>query len=195
MKRISVLLTNLISRSKTIDEKEKLIYEYCIRIILKRCLFVIILLFFGILTNRVCVSILFLLTFIPLRSFCGGMHASTPTICTVLSYGIGLAIIFFSPLLGELIPYTVILYFFILFCVPIILFAPVDTKNKRFNLTQIRSLRIKCIFLTLLIGVVFIFLSLVHAQTYCMTLLLCVIICSVSIVIGSLQNRRNRDEA
>ena len=195
MKRISVLLTNLISRSKTIDEKEKLIYEYCIRIILKRCLFVILLLFFGILTNRVCVSLLFLLTFIPLRSFCGGMHASTPTICTVLSYGIGLAIIFFSPLLGELIPYPVILYFFILFCIPIILFAPVDTKNKRFNLTQISSLRIKCLFLTLLIGVVFIFLSLVHAQTYCMTLSLCVIICSVSIVIGSLQNRRNRDEA
>lgn len=195
MKRISVLLTNLISRSKTINEKEKLIYEYCIRIILKRCLFVILLLLFGILTNRACVSLLFLLTFIPLRSFCGGMHASTPTICTILSYGIGLAIIFFSPLLGELIPYTVILYFFILFCIPIILFAPVDTKNKRFNLTQIRSLRIKCLFLTLLIGVVFIFLSLVHAQTYCMTLSLCVIICSVSIVIGSLQNRRNRDEA
>lgn len=195
IKKISTLLTRFISNNKPIDEKEKQIYEYCIRIILKRGLFILALIFFGAITKRIDVSLLFLLTFIPLRSFCGGMHVSNPTMCSVLSYGISFAIIFFSPLLGELIPYAYKLFFFIIFCIPIILLAPVDTKNKRLSLKQKRTLKIKCLILTLLIEITFVIFSLVQYKKYCMTISLCVIICSISVVFGFLQNRRNQNES
>lgn len=194
IKKTSFLLTNLISRSKPIDEKERCIYEYCIRIILKRCLFVILVLIFGIVTKRINVGLLFLLTFIPLRSFCGGMHASTPTICSVLSYGISLAISFFSPLLGKSIPYIILLCLFVLFCIPIFIFAPVDTKNKRLNPKQKSSLKIKSNILMIFIVAEFVIFSIIQAQTYYMTISLCVIICSISVVIGFLRNRRIQNE-
>lgn len=194
MKKISILLTNLISRSKPIDENERRIYEYCIRIILKRCLLVILVSLFGIVTKRISVSLLFLLTFIPLRSFCGGMHASTPTICSVLSYGMSLAIIFFSPVIGKIVPYIILLCLFILFCILIFIFAPVDTKNKRFDSKQKRSLKNKCCILMFFIVSEFVIFSIFRAQTYYMTISLCVIICSISVVIGFLQNRRIQNE-
>lgn len=194
MKKISILLTNIISKSKPIDENERCIYEYCIRIILKRCLFVIMVLIFGIVTERIYVSLLFLLTFIPLRSFCGGMHASKPTICSVLSYGISLAIIFFSPVIGKIVPYIILLCLFVLFCIPIIIFAPVDTKNKRFNPKQKHSLKTKCNILMFFIIAEFVIFSIFQAPRYYMTLSLCVIICSISVIIGFLQNRRIQNE-
>ena len=192
--KISLLLTNIISRSKPIDENERCIYEYCIRIILKRCLFVISILLFGIITKRFAVSLLFLSTFIPLRSFCGGIHASTPEICSVLSYGMSIAIIFFSSLLGKSVPYIILLCIFILFCIPILIFSPVDTKNKRLDSKQKRFLKTKSCILTIFIIVEFIAFSVFQAQTYYMTLALCVIICSISVVIGFLQNRRFQNE-
>lgn len=192
--KLSILLTNIIMKRKSLDDEERLVYEYCIRIILKRSLFVLLLLIFGIITNRIIVSLLFVLTFIPLRSFCGGVHASTPTICSVLSYGISLATIILSPLLGKYVSYDYILCLFILFCIPIILFAPVDTKNKKLNLKQKHSLKIKCVILTILLGIELIVLGTFQAKTYCMTMSLCVIICSISVVIGFFQNRRNHNE-
>jgi len=194
IKKLSSLLTNIISRSKPIDEDEMRIYEYCIHIILKRCLFVILIILFGVITKRISVSLLFLLTFIPLRSFCGGMHASTPTVCSVLSYGISLAVIFFSPLIGKNIPFIFLVCIFILFCISILIFAPVDTRNKRLNPKQKCSLKNKCYILMFFIVAEFVIFSIFRAKTYYMTVTLCVIICSISVVIGFLQNRRIQNE-
>ena len=195
IKKISILLTALISKNKPLDEKERAIYEYCIRIIIKRCFFIFLLLLFGLLSKRTIISIIFLTTFIPLRAFCGGMHASTPTICSILSYGISLSTIFFSPLIGKSIPYTLILCLFTIFFIPIILFAPVDAENKRLSIKQKHSLKIKCLIFSFIMGMEFVVFSVIQAKVYCMTISLCVIICSISIVIGFIHNRRNSNES
>lgn len=194
IKKISILLTNFIMKNKSLDDDERLVYEYCIRIILKRSLWVLLLLMLGIMTNRIIVSLLFILTFIPLRTFCGGAHASTSTICSILSYGISLTIIMLSPLLGELIPFIYVLIFFIFFIMPILLLAPVDTKNKRLNPIQKKCLRTKCFIHILLLVTLFFVFSMSQTKTYCMTLSLCVIICSINVIIGFFQNRRNHNE-
>lgn len=192
LRRISGLLVNIIASNRNLDDKEKNIYEYCIRTILRRTLFVTIILILGIVTKQASIALLFLATFFPLRSLCGGTHAATPLLCTILSYGISMIVLLSIPFLSKHFPYIVIFAVFFGACIPIALFAPVDTKNKRFNIKQRKKLKIKLLLYMILMSFVFVFFSLIQGKTYCMTITLCVIISSVSILFGYFQNRREK---
>ncbi|MBR6095220.1 MAG: accessory gene regulator B family protein [Lachnospiraceae bacterium] len=190
IQKISCFLTDILSNHITINEKERDIYEYCIRIVLKRSLFLVILMLFGIITGQIGITLLYIVSFMPLRSYCGGAHAPTPALCYLLSYGISIAVLSLIPLFTSTCPPPLILILFLFFCIPIIILSPVDTENKRISPQNKRVLKTKSILLIVCDAILFIVFSFLRIKIYCMTLSICVMICSINVLIGFFQNRR-----
>lgn len=82
------LLEHLIEKQVSegiIAKEEEAVYRYGYMILFEWGLNLMIAGFIGILTNALQTTLIFLISVIPLRSFAGGYHASTPLRCAVIS--------------------------------------------------------------------------------------------------------------
>lgn len=104
------------------------IYVYGFELVLSFLFSVAVMLFVGIVTNRIINTILFLLVFITLRSFTGGYHANTYGVCFMVTISVFLVTL----LLAEYINISWWYYLFLLSVgLPIIyIFAPIEHHNK-----------------------------------------------------------------
>lgn len=196
IRKLSTDLCKIVSLNYKISDSEKVCLEYCIQITIKRLLFLVVLLIFGILTKRFSTTFLFLIVFIPIRSFCGGAHAPTPFICSILSYGISLLCILLIPFVGFKCPHIITSIAYILSFIAIMLFAPVDTYNKRLNKNQRKKLKFKCHLSLVITFCLYTIFSIFRDNNSCMTISICVMISAVSVIIGYFQNtRRTKNEA
>lgn len=82
---LSKKLTQELQKQKLLGEADRELYEYGFRQGFMVILNVATTVMIGILFQMVWESLLFLLAYIPLRSFAGGYHAKTPSRCYVLS--------------------------------------------------------------------------------------------------------------
>ena len=116
-----------------ISSEEKEIYKYGYTLALNAIINIVVCLIIGILLKEMLFIIIFHLFFIPLRTYCGGFHASTMTRCSVISglmiliatiiykigfWGLGLDLLFVWDLICVLV---------------LVLSKPSDTKGKRLN--------------------------------------------------------------
>lgn len=107
-------------------------------------------------------GILFLLLFIPLRSFAGGYHANTKKGCFIIS---NVLYLFFLFLCKTAIPNSNMVYIGILvFSTVIASYAPVDSCNKRMGFMMCRKMKVRTVFvlaveITVLLGLDFLFAS------------------------------------
>ena len=104
------------------------IYVYGFELVLSFLFSVAVMLFVGIVTNRILHTILFLLVFITLRSFTGGYHANTYGVCFMVTISVFIVTI----LLAEYINICWWYYLLLLSVgLPIIyIFAPIEHHNK-----------------------------------------------------------------
>lgn len=96
------ILENLITkqiRMGMIKEEDRELYEYGYLIMCEWGFNIVIAALVALITGAVQTTVIFLLSIIPLRSFAGGYHASTPGRCAVISNGVLLAVILFSEIL------------------------------------------------------------------------------------------------
>lgn len=104
------------------------IYVYGFELVLSFLFSVAVMLFVGIVTNRILHTILFLLVFITLRSFTGGYHANTYGVCFMVTISVFIVTI----LLAEYINICWWYYLLLLSVgLPLLyIFAPIEHHNK-----------------------------------------------------------------
>lgn len=151
-KIISNRITDVFIKKEIIPEGKKDIYLYGFEIIISSVVYALIFILSAVITSTFVASVIFFVGFYLVRKFCGGFHASTYLKChfmSVITHFIAIGFLLLFPTDLRLIFNIIVLYI----CgVTILLFAPVDHKNKRFIKNEYRNFRIKsCIYSCLII--------------------------------------------
>lgn len=137
------MLTKLAERAletlgdtSTMPNEDKELYVYGFYMIFSRMFFFLLTALFGLLFHILAESILFYLLFSLIRTYAGGVHASTEVGCTILtslSFLMSVAMIKLISLLNYPIIAFVVL---IVASTCILLFAPIDTLEKRLSYVE-----------------------------------------------------------
>ena len=122
-----------------IGESQKAVYKYGYIVLVEMSINVVLTLIVGILSGKMFLVISFSLIFIPLRSYCGGWHASKDWMCMLFSMGTLLVVVFMDQIL-FLSGYAVFLIELISFVV-IFLLAPMDSDTKPLDEREIKTFR------------------------------------------------------
>ena len=121
-------ITDSLVKSGTIHAEDKDIYEYGLRHIASMFLNISTTLIIGFIFGMIWQSILFMVAYIPLRSYAGGYHARTPLKCYIFSVILTVCVL----LSIKYMPYNDILFLVITFIsgAIIFIFAPMGDENK-----------------------------------------------------------------
>ena len=114
----------------TISEQDINIYKYGYFLLYELLLNIVIAVVIGVVTNRLVELFVFLLLYVPLRSFCGGWHADKLWKCTIYS---NLMLILLCVTLSYEIIYSRPIIMVLIFIIGIIfvgICAPVETQAK-----------------------------------------------------------------
>ncbi|KOR26000.1 accessory gene regulator ArgB-like protein [Clostridium sp. FAM 1755] len=140
----------------------------------------------GLLFKMVWESLVFLMTYIPLRSYAGGYHARTPLRCYMFSL-----IIIIMVLLGiKFIYWNSIICIIVTFCAASIIFAlqPVEDENKPLDKKErvVYKKRTKSILLVLIgIGLVFWFFD---NEQISITIIMALFVIAFMLILGKIKN-------
>lgn len=187
-KKLSSGLTSAMIKSNVITHNEKELYTYCFDYIFELVFSILSFLFIGLLFDRFIFSCIFLLVIFPLRTFGGGIHAPTSLSCTIISYLIYVIALIIGPILAPMysIQWTILLFLEILI---IVIFAPVDTPNKRLRKEQRTKLKTFCTISLIVIALIYFVLYCQKLRIYYGTISIYGIIPTTSIILGYIKNK------
>lgn len=152
--KISTNVADYFLENNIIQEKEIEIYMYGLKLIISSFLGISIILFIGIMLGRFTESIVFLFCFITLRQYSGGYHADSYFKCNL--YFITTFLITEASVIFTQENYIDFLSVG-MFCtslVILLIFAPVDNKNKRLSQSQkLKNKKISLIIFAVLLAV------------------------------------------
>lgn len=140
----------------------------------------------GLLMGMVWQTVIFTVTYSPLRSFAGGAHAKTHFRCYLLSIlliVVSLAVIKFSPH-----NITMIMLISLLSALVVYLLAPVEDKNKPLDEIEIKVYRKKSRLILLVEIIVFIVAILVSFIQLAMTISVALGSLALMLIIGKIKN-------
>lgn len=141
---LSVKITDIFIDNHVFPSRQRAAYIYCFDFYFDLFLYNLSLLILGIFFHHGWLALVYVFTMSPLKMLAGGMHASSRSICDIISYltfCIGIIVTIYLP-----VPAIQTFPSFWCFCVlliAIIILAPVDTKSHR--LTQKKKRRLKCL--------------------------------------------------
>lgn len=186
-KFISDWITKSLINNKFINDQDKDLYAYGLQLGITALLNIFITIILGILMGRIWESIVFLLTYIPLRSYAGGYHAKNQFRCDVLSILLiitaltGCSLLIKYDFAGRLLlPASGIIIFFL---------SPVEDFNKRLNQEETKNYRKKS---RILVGVIFSFVILLRQLYYphiAAPLIMVFIILALMLIAGKIKNQ------
>lgn len=128
LSKLSGNITKQLIKNGTIDSENKEIYTYGIEQTFILLMNIVTTLVIGLCFGMLWQSIIFMIIYLPLRSFAGGYHASTVLRCYVV--GIVLSVIFLLINKYVLDTYYIIIGMTVIASLIILLLAPVETSNK-----------------------------------------------------------------
>ncbi len=119
------------------NQEERDYYQYGIEVFVSTILGIFLILLLGLLMNSFLESILFLITFIPIRQYTGGYHANTYfkcNFCLCISF---LTVEILYHYTANLLPPFFPLIISIIFISTVLIFCPIENKNKPLNKNKI----------------------------------------------------------
>ncbi|WP_069998703.1 accessory gene regulator ArgB-like protein [Cellulosilyticum sp. I15G10I2] len=151
-------ITDLFIHNGIISSEDKELYTYGLQQGLIIIANILTTLFIGLLLGMVWQSIVFMLSYIPLRSFAGGYHAKTQFKCYMLSIVLTTAVL----LVIKLIPWTNFMIWSLALAAGtiILVFAPVANSNKPLNELEVNVYK-KWTIIILLVELFFILLTMI----------------------------------
>ncbi|MDD5796499.1 MAG: accessory gene regulator B family protein [Oscillospiraceae bacterium] len=126
-----------------IEESDLELYAYGFFVLLSRILFLIITTIFGMCFNIIFESILFYILFCFIRSYAGGVHAPNEFLCTVFTTLLMFVCVLIIKLLIIFDAQKITSAVYFISFVIIIIFSPLDTKEKPLNKNEKKCYRIK----------------------------------------------------
>lgn len=148
--RLSEYLTELLIEAGSIEKKDRNIYRYGIEIIAVMALNVITIIVIGYAMSMLLDCVIFLLLFMPLRSYAGGYHNSSFIKCYFLSCSIIVISLIGMSYINIDVKH---IYMLLIVCIPCLYIwkvAPIENKNKPMTIEETKKNRLKTRILVLL---------------------------------------------
>lgn len=144
-------------KKEVLLEDDKDVYEYAIYSCILTFLPLIIILFIGLLMNRLLESLLIILPFMFIRKFSGGYHAKHSWVCVISSCGILFLCVYLIGRIQYCIWNNIIMAIAI---ISLIIFSPIDSENRRLSdrekkIYKQTTVYIVMVFLALYVGLLF----------------------------------------
>ena len=195
LNKLSKVFTDKLLVNGTITEDEQELYIYGFFMLLSQLMYLILACIFGLILGCVLESLIFYITFQFIRRYAGGYHASTETICEILSTLSILVCIVVIRLSKAYDIQTVLLIISTLSAVCIFSLCPLDTPEKPLSDKEFKYFR-KVSWLILLAIVVTIIVAYVFKfQMVLVPCCLSLILESVLLVAGKVKrvSKKNND--
>ncbi len=148
--RIARFITQKLLTSSVIEEGDKELYCYGFFLLITRFFFFLITVFVGFLAGIPSESILFHLVFISLRTYAGGVHAKTEAACTILTTLALTASVFGIRAIERTNCDLISVLMLVSGSLCILLFSPLDTKDKPLTSQEKRHYQLICYVIALL---------------------------------------------
>ena len=196
VKQFAGIITSFLLNENIIEQNDKEIYKFGTEQILKYFIVLVVLSILATIFKLWLVTIFISIGFIPLRLIAGGYHAKTLLRCNLLTfsvYAINMLIINF---VINVMTYQIFIIICLLSVLLIFLFAPVDHKNMVFSAE--RMLKARKNSRVFIMTLVLFLMSLVYISgdidIVPISMIMGAFTASISIFIGNLKRRRERDE-
>lgn len=129
--KLSEKAVDVLSVHNYIAQDEKELYVYGFFMLFSKAFFFLLTVIYGVLFGIVLESILFYITFIVIRGYAGGVHASKESTCTICTSLAMLLCVAAIRACMELSLITVPLFLLALSTICILLLSPLDSAEKR----------------------------------------------------------------
>lgn len=133
IKRISGCFVDWQIRKHYLQESERALYEYGYEVILNQAVNILIAVLISIIMKKPLAVVAFLVSYIPLRSYCGGYHARTHARCSVISAILLMGICYLEGILPQEADLLLVAASFLLSGILIFRYAPVEDSNKKLD--------------------------------------------------------------
>lgn len=184
-----------LSKDNDLDEDEAEVVRYGLEIMITRAIFAVVIVVVGILMRCFLESIVFAVSFTLLREYGGGYHAETRKKCFVLSILTLVASLSIIKLAEsfQILTLPICIAAFIS-AIYILLKAPIDTPNKRFDEDDVKIFGRKARLLTVVLLVAAILLWVLKLSDFTFTVLTGIIVEAYLMLKGQISNYIHREE-
>lgn len=128
--RIADSIVVLFLKKNIINEDELPVYQYGMQVLIGNIAGMLTVLIVGILISRLVESIIFITIYATLRIYTGGYHARTPLICNIVFLGTYLVTVMLEALKVN---NSVVWIMYLLSCLIILRFSPIENVNKELD--------------------------------------------------------------
>lgn len=184
--KASIYIADILEQQNKFMAEDKELYRYGIQQGLNLALNILTTMIIGCLFGMFYSSVLFLLSYMPLRSFCGGYHAKTHFRCYIYSVVMITCIL----LVAKYLTFSALVYEILILVgfTVILLLAPVEDQNKMLDSDEKRMFRKKaCIIAILEVSIYHICLIVNLVNTY-KILTISIFSLSILMIIGRIKN-------
>ena len=189
LQRISEDIVSWQIKKNLLKDDQRALYLYAYEILLNQIINIVVAVFIAVIMRAPMPVFVFLASYIPLRSYCGGYHARTNGVCTVVSA----ILILIVCLLEKYIVGTVALILpiagFLISGILIFIFAPVPDRNKLLDEEETSRYRSKSRLFWLSEVIVCALFWFVNIRV-CVVLAISHMLLSVMLVYGMLKNSK-----
>lgn len=192
---ISRAIVRFISSNTDIDNNMVEVYQYGVEITISSILNIVLILLCGLITGDLMCSLVFLMCFIPIRSYCGGYHARTYFKCNLIFVITFLFVVLLYRFFENMIGYNIFVYLAVALIafIPIVVFSPVKNANKK--LTALMTKKSRCISIILCLLSTCLAMYLIHCKiNYGIVVIVTVAAVSVMIMVEIFMQRRGYHE-
>lgn len=189
--RIAAYITNKMLTSSVIEEDDKELYFYGFFLLISGLFYFLITLGAGFLTGVPCESVIFYIVFMLLRAYAGGIHAKTEVVCTVLTALALTASVCIIKVMKQMNCNEIPLLMLASGSLCILLFSPLDSKEKPLEKLERKKYRTVCVSIVL-----FCITVALIAHRLSLNAIFCPVVCGVCLegillITGKLCNFRN----
>lgn len=128
--RIADSIAVLFLEKNIINEDELPVYQYGMQVLICNIAGMLTVLIVGILISRLVESIIFITIYATLRIYTGGYHARTPLVCNIVFLGTYLVTVMLEALKVN---NSVVWIMYLLSCLIILRFSPIENVNKELD--------------------------------------------------------------
>lgn len=184
--RASTYVVDILEQQNRFSAEDKEIYRYGIQQGLNITLNILTTIIIGALCDMIFPSILFLLCYMPLRSFCGGYHTKTHLRCYIYSVLMITSIL----LIAKYFTFNIFVYEFLVLVslVVIFLLAPVEDKNKVLDSDEKRVFRKRAYIIATLEVLIYHIFLMIRFTNGCKVLSIALFSLSILMIIGQIKN-------
>lgn len=130
LERIADSIAVLFLKKNIINEDELPVYQYGMQVLICNIAGMLTVLIVGILISRLVESIIFITIYATLRIYTGGYHARTPLVCNIVFLGTYLVTVMLEALKVN---NSVVWIMYLLSCLIILRFSPIENVNKELD--------------------------------------------------------------